>query len=44
MGDVGVPGVENTPGLARWIRDNGLPGAGDDLTVALIGGGGSTLT
>jgi len=44
MGDVGVPGVENTPGLARWIRDNGLPGAGDDLTVALIAGGRSNLT
>ncbi len=38
MGDVGVPGVENTAGLARWIRDNDLPGAGQDLTVGLIAG------
>jgi len=44
MGDVGVPGVENTAGLARWIRDNGLPGAGEDLTVELIQGGRSNLT
>jgi aminoglycoside phosphotransferase (APT) family kinase protein len=44
MGDVGVPGVENTAGLARWIQDNGLPGAGQDLTVELIAGGRSNLT
>ena len=44
MGDVGVPGVENTAGLARWIGDNGLPGAGADLTVELIAGGRSNLT
>ncbi len=44
MGDVGVPGVENTAGLARWIHDNGLPGAGQDLTVELIAGGRSNLT
>jgi len=44
MGDVGVPGVENTAGLARWIDDNGLPGAGGDLTVELIAGGRSNLT
>ena len=44
MGDVGVPGVENTTGLARWIQDNGLPGAGADLTVELITGGRSNLT
>jgi aminoglycoside phosphotransferase (APT) family kinase protein len=44
MGDVGVPGVENTAGLARWILDNGLPGAGEDLTVELIAGGRSNLT
>ncbi len=44
MGDVGVPGVENIAGLARWIRDNDLPGAGDDLTVELIAGGRSNLT
>jgi aminoglycoside phosphotransferase (APT) family kinase protein len=44
MGDVGVPGVENTAGLARWIQDNGLPGAGQDLTVGLIAGGRSNLT
>ena len=44
MGDVGVPGVENTAGLARWISDSGLPGAGDDLTVELIAGGRSNLT
>jgi aminoglycoside phosphotransferase (APT) family kinase protein len=44
MGDVGVPGVENTAGLARWIRDNDLPGAGADLTVELIAGGRSNLT
>jgi aminoglycoside phosphotransferase (APT) family kinase protein len=44
MGDVGVPGVENTAGLARWIQDNGLPGAGEDLTVELIAGGRSNLT
>jgi aminoglycoside phosphotransferase (APT) family kinase protein len=50
MVDVGVPGVENTAGLARWIRDNDLlgPGAdlggGPDLTVELIAGGRSNLT
>ena len=44
MVDVGVPGVENTAGLARWIRDNDLPGAGADLTVELIAGGRSNLT
>ena len=44
MGDVGVPGVQNTAGLARWIHDNGLPGAGQDLTVELIAGGRSNLT
>ena len=44
MGDVGVPGVANTAGLARWIQDNGLPGAGEDLTVELIAGGRSNLT
>src|SRR5215471_9567183 len=44
MGDVGVPGVENTAGLARWIDGNGLPGAGQDLTVELIAGGRSNLT
>src|SRR5690242_18024340 len=44
MGDVGVPGVENTAGLARFIDDNGLPGAGADLTVELIAGGRSNLT
>jgi len=44
MGNVGVPGVENTAGLARWIGDNGLPGAGQDLTVELIAGGRSNLT
>jgi len=44
MGDVGVPGVEDTAGLARWIQDNGLPGAGGDLTVELIAGGRSNLT
>jgi aminoglycoside phosphotransferase (APT) family kinase protein len=44
MGDVGVPGVENTAGLTRWIGDNGLPGAGQDLTVELIAGGRSNLT
>jgi aminoglycoside phosphotransferase (APT) family kinase protein len=44
MGDVGVPGAENTAGLARWIHDNGLPGAGQDLTVELIAGGRSNLT
>jgi aminoglycoside phosphotransferase (APT) family kinase protein len=44
MGDVGVPGVEDTAGLTRWIRDNDLPGAGDDLTVELIAGGRSNLT
>ena len=44
MGDVGVPGVENTAGLARWIRDNDLPGAGEDLTVELMAGGRSNLT
>src|SRR5262249_4276350 len=44
MGDVGVPGVENTAGLARWIRDHDLPGTGADLTVELIAGGRSNLT
>jgi len=44
MGDVGVPGVENTSGLAQWIRENDLPGAGEDLTVELIAGGRSNLT
>jgi aminoglycoside phosphotransferase (APT) family kinase protein len=44
MGDVGVPGVANTAGLARWIWDNDLPGAGADLTVELIAGGRSNLT
>src|SRR5690348_3215992 len=44
MGDVGVPGVENAAGLARWIDDHGLPGAGADLTVELIAGGRSNLT
>jgi aminoglycoside phosphotransferase (APT) family kinase protein len=44
MGDGGVPGVENTAGLARWIRDNDLPGAGANLTVELIAGGRSNLT
>src|SRR6516225_5830472 len=44
MGEVGVPGVEDAPGLARWIRDNDLPGAGADLTVELIAGGRSNLT
>ena len=44
MGNVGVPGVENTAGLARWIGDSGLPGAGQDLTVELIAGGRSNLT
>jgi aminoglycoside phosphotransferase (APT) family kinase protein len=44
MGDVGVPGVANTAGLARWIRDHDLPGAGDELTVQLIAGGRSNLT
>src|SRR6516225_5529287 len=44
MGGVGVPGVENTAGLARWIRDNDLPGAAEDLTVELIAGGRSNLT
>jgi aminoglycoside phosphotransferase (APT) family kinase protein len=44
MGDVGVPGVENTAGLARWIQESGLPGAGQDLTVGLIAGGRSNLT
>jgi len=44
MGDGGVPGVENTAGLAQWIRDNDLPGAGDDLMVELIAGGRSNLT
>src|SRR5260370_7388609 len=44
MGDVGVPGVENTAGLTRWIRDNDLPGAGGDLTVDLFAGGPSNLT
>ena len=44
MVDVGVPGVENMAGLARWIRDNDLPGAGADLTVKLIAGGRSNLT
>jgi len=44
MVDVGVPGVENTAGLARWIRDHDLPGAGADLTVELIAGGRSNLT
>ena len=44
MVDVGVPGVEDTAGLARWIRDNDLPGAGADLTVELIAGGRSNLT
>jgi aminoglycoside phosphotransferase (APT) family kinase protein len=44
MGDVGVPGVENTAGLMRWIGENDLPGAGDDLTIELIAGGRSNLT
>jgi aminoglycoside phosphotransferase (APT) family kinase protein len=44
MGEGGAPGVENTGGLARWIRDNDLPGAGEDLTVDLIAGGRSNLT
>jgi aminoglycoside phosphotransferase (APT) family kinase protein len=44
MGDVGVPGVENTAGLAHWIDENDLPGAGQDLTVELIAGGRSNLT
>src|SRR5215468_6221931 len=44
MGDVGVPGVENTAGLAQWIRENDRPGAGEDLTVELIAGGRSNLT
>src|SRR5499427_9710088 len=44
MADVGVPGVEHTAGLARWIRDNDLPGAGADLTVELVAGGRSNLT
>jgi aminoglycoside phosphotransferase (APT) family kinase protein len=44
MVDGGVPGVENTAGLARWIRDNDLPGAGADLTVEMIAGGRSNLT
>ena len=44
MGDGGVPGVEDTAGLARWILGNGLPGGGQDLAVALIAGGRSNLT
>jgi aminoglycoside phosphotransferase (APT) family kinase protein len=44
MGGGGVPGVEDTAGLARWIRDNDLPGAGQDLSVELIQGGRSNLT
>src|SRR5262245_4026593 len=39
MGDGGVPGAEDTAGLARWIGDNDLPGAGADLTVEMIAGG-----
>jgi aminoglycoside phosphotransferase (APT) family kinase protein len=44
MGDVGVPGVEDVAGLARWLRQNDLPGGGEDLTVELITGGRSNLT
>jgi aminoglycoside phosphotransferase (APT) family kinase protein len=44
MGDVGVPGVADTTGLARWISGHGLPGAGQDLSVELITGGRSNLT
>jgi aminoglycoside phosphotransferase (APT) family kinase protein len=44
MGDVGVPGVEDVTGLANWLRDNGLPGGGQDLAVELIAGGRSNLT
>jgi aminoglycoside phosphotransferase (APT) family kinase protein len=44
MGSDGVPGVENTEALARWIRDNELPGAGQELSAELIQGGRSNLT
>jgi aminoglycoside phosphotransferase (APT) family kinase protein len=44
MGGVGVPGVEDVAGLARWLADNGLPGGGEDLAVELITGGRSNLT
>ncbi len=44
MGNVGVPGVENVAGLASWLRDNDIPGGGEDLTVELISGGRSNLT
>jgi aminoglycoside phosphotransferase (APT) family kinase protein len=43
-GDVGVPGVEDVAGLARWLQDNDLPGGGERLTVELITGGRSNLT
>jgi aminoglycoside phosphotransferase (APT) family kinase protein len=44
MGEVVVPGVEDVAGLARWLAQNDLPGAGDDLAVELITGGRSNLT
>jgi aminoglycoside phosphotransferase (APT) family kinase protein len=44
MGSVGVPGVEDVPGLAGWLASSGLPGGGEDLVVELIAGGRSNLT
>ena len=44
MSDVGVPGVEDVTRLANWLRDNDLPGGGEDLAVELIAGGRSNLT
>ncbi len=44
MAGVNVPGVEDVAGLARWLRAQGLPGAGGVPEVTLIAGGRSNLT
>ena len=44
MGEVGVPGVEDVAGLARWLAENDLPLGGEQLAVELITGGRSNLT
>lgn len=44
MAETGVPGIADVPGLARWLAENDLPGAGEIPEVRLILGGRSNLT